>query len=255
MITAADELRHPAGRDINWSESYYFSFFDPVSDTAGFFRIGLEENRQQSNLWCNLMQGGKPLYNRFRLNLPYAAEGLEDVTVGGLRLRLVEALKTIDLSFTDRHLSFDLRWQGIHDVFDMHEAMGGLSSAVASGHYEQSGKMNGGITINGRTITVNGHGFRDHSWGARDWEGVRIWKTCVGQFGGDFAFAAGEITELGGNTSCLGLIFDGKKTRPIRKAKVDVDSESRPARGMVTLEDHQGIITKIDIKFLYSLLN
>ena len=249
MITAADELRHPAGSDINWSESYYFSFFDPVSDVGGFFRIAAEANKQQCNTWLHLMKGGKPLYNRFRLNLPYTPAGLDDITVGGLRLRLIEALQTIAISFADRHLRFDLRWDAYHEVIDMHEAMGGLSESVAKGHYEQSGMMTGRITIGELDIDVNGFSFRDHSWGARNWEGVRIWKTCVGQFGHDFAFAAGEITELNGNKSYLGLIFDGKKMTPIKTATVDVDDETRPTRGLVTLVDRQDAVTRIDIEF------
>lgn len=249
MITAADELRHPAGPGLQWSESYYFSFFDPSSDVGGFFRIGLEENKQQANLWCNLMRGGKAIYNRFRLNLPYSAAGLEDVTVGSLRLRMVEALKIINISFGDRGLTFDLTWEGFHEVFDMREAMGEMSASVASGHYEQSGVIAGHIRINEETIVIRGYSFRDHSWGVRDWEGVKLWKTCMGQFGTEFAFAAGEITETSGKKSCLGLIYDGHKTMPIAKATVDLDDDIRPTQGLVTLEDRDGKLTKIDVEF------
>lgn len=90
MIAIADELRHPDGTDPNWSESYFFTFHDPRNITAGFFRIGMEVNKQQSNMWCHVMRDGQTIYHRFRPNLPYTASGLDDVSVGGLGFRMVE---------------------------------------------------------------------------------------------------------------------------------------------------------------------
>jgi hypothetical protein len=251
MITAADEDRHPAGQDLNWSESYYFTFFDAHTRIGGFFRMGLEENRKRSNIWCHILRDGKPLYNRFRLDLPYCEQGLTDVSVGGLRFCVVESLRTFNIAYIDRHLSIDLQWQGFHDVFDMRESTGEMSASVAKGHYEQMGEIHGELILGGESISLCGYGFRDHSWGVRDWEGVKIWKTCVGQFGKEFAFASGEITETSGNIGYLGFIFNGRETIGVSKVEIDVDDEAKPTRGITTLHDNSGATTRIDVEFIY----
>jgi hypothetical protein len=67
-----------------------------------------------------------------------------------------------------------LLWEGFHDVFDFHDALRGLSSsAVAIGHYEQYGEIRGEVLFNGEATNIHGYGFRDHSWGVRDWEAVK----------------------------------------------------------------------------------
>lgn len=250
MTTANDELKHPAEAHINWNESYYFNFFDHQRELAGFFRIGLEENKQQSNMWCSFLHKGKVIYQRFRLNLPYTDSGLEDLTVGGLRFRLVEALKTINISFSDRHLQCDLQWQGFHDVFDMREEMTEMADTVANGHYEQSGNVTGRLSVGDAVFDIQGQGFRDHSWGVRDWEGIKIWKTCLGQFGNDFAFTAGEVTSINGKTAYLGFIYDAGKSVSLRKATVDLDDDTEPTVGTVILEEHNGAKTRIDLEFM-----
>jgi hypothetical protein len=250
MITDNDEFRHPAKDDTNWSESYYFTFSDLKNEIEGFFRIGLEENRQQSNIWASLMYRGQVIYQRFRLNLPYSAAGLENLTVADLHISMIEALKTFRIQLHDRQLSVELNWQGFHDPIDMREVMGEMSGSVAKGHYEQSGIVTGSVRIRDKTIPVDGFGFRDHSWGVRDWEGIRLWKTCVGQFSQDFAIASGEIHEFNGSKSYLGLVYDRGELLAIKDVNIELDNVAKPKTGLATLTAKNDNRIDIDLEFV-----
>ncbi|MEW6439996.1 MAG: hypothetical protein AB1640_03595 [bacterium] len=64
---------------------------------------------------------------------------------------------------------------------------------VASEHYEQVGEVAGSITIGGRTISFQGSGQRDHSWGERDWKAPRGWTWLTAQFGKDLGFNLSRV--------------------------------------------------------------
>ena len=250
MINPQDELRHPANNDSeNWSESYYFSFTDIPNRISGFFRIGLEENRRQSNVWCSLFHDGKVIYQRFQFHLPYSDADIGNIQVGGVHFAMTEPMQTFTIGFSDRQLQVDLMWRGLHDVIDMHKAMGRLSSSLATGHHEQSGAVEGKVSIDGKVINVNGFGFRDHSWGIRNWEGVRNWKTCAGQFGAEFAFHAAVINELDGAQFHLGLAYKNHEIVLVDRVDIVIDDLVSPREGLLTMEFKGGEKTTIDIVY------
>jgi hypothetical protein len=248
MVSERDELRHVAGEGLNWSESYYFNFFDSLNNVAGFFRIGLEENKKQSNLWCFLMKDGKTIYNRFKLDLAYSEKGLEDLTVGDLRFKMLDPFKKFCIYFKDRHLTIDLTWQGYTEVFDMYEGMKELPAVLAAGHYDQMGEATGRISMEGEEVNIFGYGFRDHSWGLRDWEGVKNWKAFIGQFKKDFAFMIAEFNEATGKTSYIGFLFDDGRNIKIVKADIKIDfyaDHLTPKEATIEIENIEGGRTKI----------
>jgi hypothetical protein len=57
---------------------------------------------------------------------------------------------------------------------------------IARGHFEQSGTMTG--TIDG--VPFEGRGFRDKSWGSRDWSAPELWRWFAMPFGDDLAMNA-----------------------------------------------------------------
>jgi hypothetical protein len=249
MATATDERRHATGEGIDWSESYFFTFHDAANDMAGFFRVGMQANRQSSNMWCHIMRGGKTLYHCVRPHQPYTDAGIDDIAVGGLRLKMEEPLKFFNIQFRDRQLSIDLFWSGYHDVFDFRDALRGLSSSVATGHYEQYGEVRGTVDVDGERTDIHGYGFRDHSWGVRDWEAVKHWQAFTATFGNEFAFSGVRVLDHSGSIKCMGLVFDGTDNVFIHTVNAEVNDLSAPLHGSVELIDERNRVFNADVEF------
>ena len=49
------DVIHRFGGELDWNESFYFSFYDIGNDICAFMRIGLRPNRDQKNMFCFLM--------------------------------------------------------------------------------------------------------------------------------------------------------------------------------------------------------
>jgi len=224
MINERDEGRHPAGREELWNESYYFNFYDPARQIGGFTRIGLQENLGTSNVWCLLIKDRKPLYSRFILNLPYTDEGLDrGVSVGGLSYKMLEPLRRFQIKYTARQIDLDLIWEALHPVKEIGgRKRGELPETIARGHYEQGGTVTGNLTFRGDSFPIQGYGMRDHSWGIRDWEGVKDWLAVWPIFGEDLIIAAIRVTLPDGNIIDTGFIFDGKQNLDIVQLEPEI---------------------------------
>jgi pyruvate,water dikinase len=48
--------------------------------------------------------------------------------------------------------------------------------SLGSHHVEQSGRWQGDLDVDGRSLRFDGRGSRDHSWGRRDWEAADHWR-------------------------------------------------------------------------------
>jgi hypothetical protein len=249
MLTEKDEGRHPAGQGEKWNESYYFNFYDPETRIGGVTRMGLQENIRKSNLWFFLIKEGKVCYSRFRLDLPYNPNGLEGITVGDLTYQMTEPLKTFKIAFKDRDTELDLIWEGYHPILEFGGSKQGIPQNVASTHYEQYGEVRGTLDIKGAKHQIHGFGFRDHSWGTRDWEGVQHWRAVTGQFGRDWGFTALEMISLDGRSVKKGgFIFDGDDNLAIKdlEIKVEFDSDGTTQKSVdLTLIDEKGRDTRI----------
>jgi len=224
MITEKDEGRHPAGEGELWNESYYFNFYDKHTRIGGFTRIGLQENINKSNVWCLLIKDKHPVYNRFILELLHTQAGMnQGVTVGGLTYKMVEPLKQFQIQFNDRNTQLDLTWKAVHPVKEIGGGSGELPDNIASGHYEQAGIVTGTITLKGESYSLEGFGMRDHSWGIRDWEGVKNWMAIWPIFGKDLVIAAIRVTLLDDKVVHTGFIFDGNNNLDIVQVEPKVE--------------------------------
>ncbi len=164
MIKARDEERHQPGAGELWNESYYFNFYDGHNQVGGFTRIGLQENLNTSNIWCLLIKGGRPSYQRFLMNLPYTRSGFDEgISVAGLTLQMLEPLKKFKIAFKDQDTELDLAWEGFHPVRQIGGSGEELPENMASAHYEQSGLVTGNLIVKGEEFDFQGVGGRDHS--------------------------------------------------------------------------------------------
>jgi predicted secreted hydrolase len=99
----------------------------------------------------------------------------------------------------------------------------GLTSGVATHHYEQPGSIAGVLEVGDERIPIAGAGMRDHSWGVRDWQGVPYWR-WFGMIAGpdDFLLANNVGTADGGEIAGGHLMRDGE-LQPVVACTTDAE--------------------------------
>lgn len=244
MITERDEGRHPAGPGELWNESYYFNFYDRRTQLGGFARIGTQANRQRSSLIFLLFKQGRPVFNRFLLDLPYTEEGMDQgITVAGLTYRVLEPLKSMEIRFEAGDTRLDLTWEALHPVAEIGAGDEKMPEQMASGHYEQAGEVAGTVTLRQGKSDFQGYGFRDHSWGIRDWEAMKHYDLAWPIFGKDLLLNCMQITLLNGHTFPMGFVFDGNENLKISRQEMEVqldEDDLTQKKVMIRITDEKG---------------
>ena len=187
QIAAGHERWQEAGTSEQWSDSFYFGGGDGTG-LAFYSRIGLRPNEGITEgalgIWIpgegfllSFKRGGVaseiacgPV--RFECRDPLASWDLEFDGTGRLYER-AEHIATHRGRYREASVAGNLRFTGWHAPLTF---ASGLSSAVASSHYEQPGAIDGEIEVDGERRMLNGKGLRDHSWGVRDWQRVPYWR-------------------------------------------------------------------------------
>lgn len=173
----------PANDHPDWNQSFYFNFYDPAQKTGGFIRVGILENRNEANLWFVFFRDGRPLFTRLNMNLPYTPDRLAGgVTLAGVTLKALEPLKSASVTFDEASFKVDLAWDAILPMTDSIElSAGGADDGFAKeiSHYHPEGtcRVSGTITLrDGEEIAIDGKGFRDLSFGPRNWDYMRHYR-------------------------------------------------------------------------------
>jgi hypothetical protein len=183
-----DESMHPVGDDPAWSESYYFNFIDPDSKIGMFTRMGFRPgNGWADALHVIYLEGRRVAFTYGRRDIERDLSRYDgDLSAGHLTLKCITP-----------HKLWQLRYQGpAQDIPDgeilltrsKERPEGWFTPATLDmtldfecltpphyaakgehGHFEQSGRVTGTISLGEDRWQVQGYGVRDKSWGPRDW--------------------------------------------------------------------------------------
>lgn len=188
----SDELFHPVGDHPAWSESYYFNVVDPVTQVGAFTRMGFRPNDGWADaLHAVYLPGGRVAFTYGRRTdvtpASLAAMGDADLQVGGLTLRRGEPFDRWELHYDGPAL--DLAdptvlllptaqrpaGSSLHAPLRMALTFRALAephfaAQGARGHFEQTGRAQGWVTVGDERFEVDGFGVRDKSWGPRTWQ-------------------------------------------------------------------------------------
>jgi hypothetical protein len=192
-MSAQDELMHAVGDDPSWSESYYFNFVDPDSKIAMFSRMGFRPNNGWADGLHVIYLGGD------RVAFTYGRREIEkdltlysaDLRAGDLQLKCAQPFTRWQINysgpaqdvanaaillerrkerpdgwFTPAHLNMEVAFDALTEP---HYSGGPAAAGGERGHFEQSGRVTGNITLGEEIWQVDGFGVRDKSWGPRDW--------------------------------------------------------------------------------------
>ncbi len=252
------DILHEIGKEKDWNESYYFSFYDKGNDLLSFMRIGLKPNRGLKDVFCFFIMPDGALVGA-QDQVPYDSPTM---SARGLSFQNLEPEKRWRLLFagnlaklgpsarvpTNTH--FDLIFETLNPVFNYRECVSGekelVSKPVASEHLEQVGRVTGHLLLGGREYKIHGLGERDHSWGVREWNAPKMWAWINCQFNENCAFNATKLV-IGDIEIDAGYFFDGTCNRPLEKIKIEASfsKDGSPEHLTMKLSDKSGKIYSV----------
>ena len=171
MVTPADEYFHAKTDDPFWNESGWFSLNVAEAELSGFIYVNHRPNMGYSLAGIGLWDpSGKHTYDSlwhdYELHpTPDGSEMFDFSIENGLQIECVEPLERYRFVYKRGDCAADLTW---HAILTPHDS--GLPEGWADqgkGHYAQTGRIEGSLSVDGRSFTVDAYSLRDHSWGPR----------------------------------------------------------------------------------------
>jgi hypothetical protein len=180
----ADERPHPPATETLWNESWYFDFCAADGSVGGYVRLGLYPNLGVTWYWaCLVGPGRRPVMVVDHAAPPPSPRGSLELRTDGLWAdhhaeeplhRFSLGLEAFGVALDDpaeayrpggmrgerTPLGFDLEWETDGEVFRYPPDLD---------RYEVPCRVHGQVQVGSDTLTIDGLGQRDHSWGVRDW--------------------------------------------------------------------------------------
>jgi hypothetical protein len=194
QFTESDEGLHPAQDTPLWQESTLLHWYDAKQGIGGWHRVGHEPNNQggRAAIWSFIFdRGGGWQYRRCGEVALSSADRLERGFSAGRALRFEYRDGAARFQIEDGPLSAQLECRNLYALVDPFPHGDEVAAKRFPNHFEVAGPVRGVVRYQGRETHVDGYGYRDHSWGARDWEqGLLNHRWFTGVLGGEVAFAA-----------------------------------------------------------------
>lgn len=214
----------PADRP-GWAENLVFQVHDAASGLAVWCHWGRMPEAPEiwEGLFALYLDGGELLVSR-----AFARSPSPDTASGGaLSFRCVEPGRLWAMRFDGmarststaelargplvdgavEPVSVELTFTGLHPLWSAHGAMDGQTWAQA--HLEQAGRISGRVDVRGRCVEIDAFGFRDHSYGPRDYSGLLGDTWCTAVFPSGRAFLTLDVWQIEGPSLRKGFIWDG----------------------------------------------
>lgn len=186
MITDQDQYFHtPASDDPYWAETNYFGFYVPEEPLHVNVYVLTRQNLGAVLSSITIVDGfsNRPhqvRYTNNQVHLPFPKGDLNDYRLGnGLAIRCTRPVMDYDIRFDDgKRLSFEVTFQGLMAPYDIHDPDqdplaqashqgDNVSDTAYAGHWDQSGRVTGAMTLDGRKFAIDCVSSMDHSWGLR----------------------------------------------------------------------------------------
>lgn len=226
-----DEFTHQPDASPLFNESFYANGWDLAQRVGGWMRVGNRVNEGYAELsLCIYLPDGKIACAFARPPITSNAE----FNAGGLKLATTIPFERATAEFDGEVLLLDdpellrdpkrmyevaprvqgkLSWE-LTTVSPVH---GGEPTSPGQptmygrefslGHFNQHTRVKGSLAIGDQRFAIDGHGWRDHSWGPRTWQSIHFYRLFLCNFGDDAGFMILKITDRAGLTRRVGVWF------------------------------------------------
>lgn len=233
-LVEQDEYPHPPGPEKNFNESVYGNAFDAETGIGGWMRVGnrVHEGYAEKSVVLYLPDGriacafGRPPISA---NDRWVAEGLTIETITPFRHQRItyrgevlliddpELLRDPKRMMTEApRTTADISWD-YHSTNPLH---GGVPTDddqptmygrdFSLGHFNQHAEVTGHIAVGNQRWSMNGHGWRDHSWGPRYWSNLFIYRLLLATFENGDGLMLLKLHGRDGRARSVGaLLIDG----------------------------------------------
>ncbi len=177
-ITEKDDYPHIPDNQAEWRESYYFNFVSSDHKSSGFSTIGILPNQLKQEFILAFFHGDKQIVYFREEKMPAYDPSKIVLSDNVLSYTLIESMKKWAIDFRRDDLELQIEWGARFAPLNF----GKGSETSWSGHFEQSGIINGEAKLPGdKIIPIFGYGQRDKSWGLRNWH-IEKWFALHAQF-------------------------------------------------------------------------
>jgi hypothetical protein len=167
---------------------------------------------------------GSPVFERVD-DVPVPDEmGFDDWKAGPIQVALREPLRSSHIGYAGTRLAMDFTFTAGHPPYAYSSHPEPFPSYFADDRFEQGGRAQGSVTLEGEVLEFDAFCHRDHSWGARSWAATLHYKW--------FNFLADDVSvhvmDLHGygRTSVRGYVHKAGHTAEIVAAAFDYDLDA-----------------------------
>jgi hypothetical protein len=170
-----DDLRHrvPEGRRMR--DSLFWNLIVPEEELALQVYLFVNHRGRTGYNVCVWGAGGAAVVEQHMGEVGPEAD-FDDWDHAGLRLRQPEVRRTAELRYESERIALEYRFEALHEAFSYRQNPGGLPGWFAQNRFEQAGRVEGVLEVDGRRIEFDRIAHRDHSWGPRNWGFPQHWK-------------------------------------------------------------------------------
>lgn len=183
-----DECPHQADSEELWQESVVLYLWDVEQEVYVFLRMAQLPNKGGSGVGVVWLNAWTPdyQYKHSSDSIPFSdCKVTEDSIMADNGLCRYQYTGDHVWQVKDKEVEIDLVMKDYHQGLAYFANTSSSVQNVVKNHIEATGWVEGTVKIKGKKYTVGGQGWRDHSWGKRDWFMIRCHRFYPAMFGKD----------------------------------------------------------------------
>lgn len=248
-----DDYTHAPEPVSNYNESMYFNAFSISEGMGAWMRIGNRPNEGHAEMTCCVyLPGGEVGFMHDRPKITHNRE----MHAGPLRFDVIEPWKRLRARYEGELLIMknprdmaapraafksnprvsaliELEFEGVAPMhggeivtLDDQPVVLDPLHAVFRGHTEQYLAGHGHITVDGRRYAIAaGTGYRDKSWGPRNWHNFYWYRWLPVTFGPDFGILLSIMGREGDLPFIVGNVFRNGRLEPVHNVQLRAECD------------------------------
>jgi hypothetical protein len=248
VIGPEDETPRPPAGD-GFGDAVSFAFGDLDAELYGVARVGLAPAEGRASAFAVLFEGTEPVVATVQAGIDAPEARWDDISVGGLRVRILEPLRRWTVELQAQEGGFALEFSAASEPMELGPGCGAASASGLEG-YEQLCRVEGEAHVGGRRRSLSCLGQRGHGWGPAPWERIELARTVTAWLEGPRGVAVSAVRPTGAAahgeealTAFLaepadGLAVPAAVAEP--RLSTTYDAEGRQRRAGLELWVHEG---------------
>jgi hypothetical protein len=170
-----DDLRHRVPEGQRMRDSLFWNLIVPEEQLAMQVYLFVSHRGRTGYNVCVWGADGELALEQHLGEVGPEAD-FDDWSHAGLSLRQPEVRRTAELRYESERVTLQYDFEALHEAFSYRQNPGGLPHWFAQNRFEQAGRIQGSLKVDGRRVEFDRIAHRDHSWGPRNWGYPHHWK-------------------------------------------------------------------------------